>query len=358
MIRLMIVAAALFAAGAHAAETTTLADLQRAPRYPAWATPLAFAGSDDRPWMPFNESGGSADGMRNSTRRLRHLVETQKTSINGPFWTLQLGRHLADLDEDAAAWQVLGDVLAYPPGTPAANAKAGKLADLAAVQREARFLRVRILARRGLRAEATQELQALAPASSYEQLRQAEALALLGEDKDLPALLRRANGGNHPDQGFSDVLLRMRAAALARALGQDALVREIAKPVVAQAMTAQKWPQWQSSWSVLKALDTQAAGAPGGQALRDGEFTGSCRGFEGPIDLQVRIAAGKIAAVTVKQEHESRAWSALEVVPKRIVRRQGLAVDGVTGATVTSCAILAAADQALAKSAEKKPSAP
>lgn len=332
--------------------TSSLADLQRAARLPAWCAATVITVPDEKPWMPMQESSRSAAGMKASAGRLRYLIEDQTKSINDPFWTLQLGRHLADLNEDASAWQMLGSLLPLPQGT-AMNPKLNAFADLATLKREARFYRARVLARCGLKAEARQELVAATPGAPYDFLRQAEVLVLLGEWREAEQGLTRASGSSHPDRGFSDVMLRMRAASLARAIGNDALVRQIAQPIISQAMTAQKWPQWQSAWSILKALDDQAAGGPVPTVakLRPGVYSGACRGFDAPIEVRVRVAEGRMAEITVTSEQESRPWSALAVVPARIVRKQDLAVDAVTGATVTSCALMAAVDQAMGKAA-------
>jgi fumarate reductase flavoprotein subunit len=82
--------------------------------------------------------------------------------------------------------------------------------------------------------------------------------------------------------------------------------------------------------------------------LRDGVFTGKALGYSDKKDLEVTvtIGAGKIADVSVRHE-EKIDLNATRIVPLRIVERQTVQVDGVTGATVTSQAIVEDAFQAL-----------
>jgi uncharacterized protein with FMN-binding domain len=71
--------------------------------------------------------------------------------------------------------------------------------------------------------------------------------------------------------------------------------------------------------------------------------TGSARGYEGPIRVEVVMQASKIIAVTVREQRESRPRNALTEIPRRIVEQQRFDVDSVSGASVTSRAIMAAA---------------
>lgn len=82
--------------------------------------------------------------------------------------------------------------------------------------------------------------------------------------------------------------------------------------------------------------------------LRDGTYTGRSLGYSDKKDLEVTVTvrAGKIADVSV--EHEEKIdLNATRVIPQRIIEEQTLQVDGVTGATVTSQAIIEAVFQAL-----------
>ena len=79
-------------------------------------------------------------------------------------------------------------------------------------------------------------------------------------------------------------------------------------------------------------------------------FTGTAEGYGGDLTVEVEVLDGEILAVRVVEhsETEDLADPALEEVPASIVAEQSTDVDIVTGVTVTSEAIMAAVDAALA----------
>jgi len=83
----------------------------------------------------------------------------------------------------------------------------------------------------------------------------------------------------------------------------------------------------------------------------DGVYTAKAQGYEGPVSVEVKIEKGRIASVTTKHQ-ESAPGESPKLIPQRIVAAQGAqGVSAVTGATVTSNAILKAASAALAQAA-------
>ena len=80
-----------------------------------------------------------------------------------------------------------------------------------------------------------------------------------------------------------------------------------------------------------------------------GTYTGEGQGIGGAVKVAVTVEGGAITAVEVVEHAETAGICdpAIEKIPAAIVAGQSLAVDTVTGATVTSKAILAAAEQAL-----------
>ncbi len=96
------------------------------------------------------------------------------------------------------------------------------------------------------------------------------------------------------------------------------------------------------------------ATAPAGEAPApaDGTWKGSAEGYEGPVEVEVTVAEGKITAVKVTAHKESAPGKALTEIPKRIVEKNSTEVDAVTGATISSKAIMGAAAAALKKAAE------
>lgn len=90
------------------------------------------------------------------------------------------------------------------------------------------------------------------------------------------------------------------------------------------------------------------------EALRDGAHTGRSLGYSDKKDLEVTVTlrSGRIADVKVKHE-EKIDLNATTIIPQRIVAQQSLQVDGITGATITSQAIVDGAFQALKQAGMK-----
>ena len=88
-------------------------------------------------------------------------------------------------------------------------------------------------------------------------------------------------------------------------------------------------------------------------ALEDGVYEGRAQGFGGELVLAVTIAGGKISNIEVDESQEPPfiADPAFDTMLPAIVAAQG-PVDGVSGATVTSGAILEAVEAALSGDGE------
>ncbi len=82
--------------------------------------------------------------------------------------------------------------------------------------------------------------------------------------------------------------------------------------------------------------------------LTDGTYRGTAKGYEGPIDVEVTVQAGRIEAIKITKERESLPSRSLKDMPTRIIEAQSLRIDSVTKATITSDAIIAATANALA----------
>ncbi|HEY5912493.1 MAG TPA: FMN-binding protein [Verrucomicrobiae bacterium] len=82
--------------------------------------------------------------------------------------------------------------------------------------------------------------------------------------------------------------------------------------------------------------------------LRDGSYTGRAPAYSETKDIEVTltVASGKISNLDVRHE-EKIDLNATKIIPQRIIEKQSVQVDAVTGATVTSQAIVEAAFQAL-----------
>ena len=82
--------------------------------------------------------------------------------------------------------------------------------------------------------------------------------------------------------------------------------------------------------------------------LQDGTYTGKSLGYVGDLSVTVMIRKGKITDVQVQHE-EKIDQNATTIIPRRIIAKQSLKVDGITGATVTYDAIIDGTLQALKK---------
>ncbi|SDL49943.1 FMN-binding protein [Halarsenatibacter silvermanii] len=78
-------------------------------------------------------------------------------------------------------------------------------------------------------------------------------------------------------------------------------------------------------------------------------YQGTAEGYGGELQLEVEVKEGEILDVRIieHEEHEETADYTLEELPERIVAAQSHDVDGISGVTVTSEAIMAAAEEAL-----------
>ena len=95
-----------------------------------------------------------------------------------------------------------------------------------------------------------------------------------------------------------------------------------------------------------------ALGAASAAAAEDGVYEATTSGHNAPITVAVTVAGDKIEKVEVTNENETIGVGkvAIERMTQRIADEQSLAVDVITGASITSRAILRAAEDALAES--------
>ncbi len=82
--------------------------------------------------------------------------------------------------------------------------------------------------------------------------------------------------------------------------------------------------------------------------LKDGTYRGQSTGYRGDVAVSIAVKHHRIVSVRVVDHREDWFFTSLESVPSQIVERQCFeGVDAVTGATVTSVAIMNAAARAL-----------
>ncbi|EHL07392.1 FMN-binding domain protein [Desulfitobacterium hafniense DP7] len=98
---------------------------------------------------------------------------------------------------------------------------------------------------------------------------------------------------------------------------------------------------------------TEDAGSKKGTAdtvsYKDGTYEGVGQGIHGEVKVSVTVAGGKLSEVKVieHQETEGVGSVAAEILPGKILEAQGTEVETVSGATVTSAAIMDGVEKAL-----------
>ena len=99
----------------------------------------------------------------------------------------------------------------------------------------------------------------------------------------------------------------------------------------------------------LMLLSGCGTGSKSANTFKAGTYTGTGAGRNGDITVEVVLTSDKISSVTVIEQSETEgiADPALEKIPQEIVDAQGLGVDVVSGATLTSNGILEAVENAL-----------
>ncbi len=87
-------------------------------------------------------------------------------------------------------------------------------------------------------------------------------------------------------------------------------------------------------------------------AFKDGTYEGvSMKGMHGELKVEVKVAGGKISSVSVTSHNETAGigTAAIDQIPAKIIEKQSVEVDAISGATITSVAILEAVSGALDK---------
>ena len=83
--------------------------------------------------------------------------------------------------------------------------------------------------------------------------------------------------------------------------------------------------------------------------VADGIYQGQAYGYNAPVGVRLTFEGGRCTELHVTDLGDKRPLDAYRVLPDRILETQSLDVDAVTGATVTSRAIVSAATEAVAE---------
>lgn len=174
-----------------------------------------------------------------------------------------------------------------------------------------------------------------------------QALAALGEAlKHLPAPPWQTHRHGKVLEAKGDVYADMGETAKARAAYRQAVerFRETRLPANLRHVVPRSIACVEGKLELLERSGIAKA------TLRDGVYTGSAFGYSDRITATVTVRGGRIA--DVKLEHREKAdLGAKHLLPQRILEAQSLDIDGITGATITSDAILSAVFRALKQAA-------
>jgi uncharacterized protein with FMN-binding domain len=107
------------------------------------------------------------------------------------------------------------------------------------------------------------------------------------------------------------------------------------------------WSSARASLRRLSALSLDFARVP------DGSYEGEAYGYNEPITVGLSFRDGRCTEFHLPDFGDKRPLDAYRILPRRVLERQSLAVDAVTGATVTSRAILSAATEAVFQSGKQ-----
>lgn len=101
--------------------------------------------------------------------------------------------------------------------------------------------------------------------------------------------------------------------------------------------------------SGLAGCSPKQSGSGSADDLVSGTFAGSAEGHNGPVEVSVSLVDSVISEVEIVSEKESEGVSdnAINKMPGRIVEANSIGVDGISGATFSSSAILQATSRAL-----------
>jgi len=87
--------------------------------------------------------------------------------------------------------------------------------------------------------------------------------------------------------------------------------------------------------------------------VRDGAYRSASTGYVSAVEVEVQVASGRLISVEVIHHSEKQFYSSIEDTTSQIMKRNSVqGIDGTTGATITSQAIINATAKALAKGAK------
>ena len=211
---------------------------------PKWLKPKRCRPERKKHEKTWRNGIADARGMQYAAGKLLYLIDRYDKSPIRPYYMYKLGWHLVELDEPEAALIVLEAIEKLPDNTP--YEWKDRLTDLSKLKRAAKFLHMRAAAKMENKNTARIISRTLTPVNGYENLLMAESYMIMGESAKAEEYLKLSHGNGHPDTKYSDILIRMYAATMARTINNDKLALEILKPVIEHGYGYKKGKQWQS----------------------------------------------------------------------------------------------------------------
>ncbi len=320
--------------------------------YPGWLKLKSCTLDNKYPGKLWGSSRSNEKNMKINAGKLLFLIDKHPKDPKRPFLMYQLARHLMGLNEYKAAEDILKNIQKLPGKTP--YQWKYWLKTLPQLKREVSFMQMKCAAKLKKGNEVLKIVKQLKPGNGYENLRFAETYVLLGEYKKAVPYLEKSNGAGHPNKRFSNEFIRMYAATLARAIGENDLAVKIAGPILKKGSKAKKGANWRAVYSILKKIteniDNEKIDSEFlKKKFKEGRFSDACMGYVDLIIVNAYFDKKGFRKLYVGKKRENRPWSAVTIVPKRISEARSLGVDAITGATISSCAIIVAADSAAGK---------
>ncbi|MCA9126099.1 MAG: FMN-binding protein [Planctomycetales bacterium] len=172
-------------------------------------------------------------------------------------------------------------------------------------------------------------------------------LAELGEMDNALRLARVYEGGNQEGMAMT-----LAADALRIAGRNDEAIEFYEKVIASDKHRNEEYRKRFASRAQESIESIRLADRAVPAKVADGSYQESSTGYNGPLSVEVVVSAGKMTSLKVVSHQEKQFYSALDDTPQQILREQSVnGIDGFSGATITSAAIVNATAKALAKGA-------
>lgn len=180
-----------------------------------------------------------------------------------------------------------------------------------------------------------------------------EAIKLYGDMGETDQAIRLANVAARADSVQPHWALLLGGDACRQASRYDLAIDFYERVLAAGEARNQDYSQRlrgraQDSIDAIRLLDQADVGN-----VADGTYTADSIGYNGPVEVAVSVSAGQLTDVEITEHKEKQFYAALTDTPNQILAQQSIqGIDGTSGATITSQAIVNASAKALAKGAQ------